>query len=173
MGAWTHRVTGKRVLALFGLWAVFQAGFGVVGALLGGNKPPDLLLFADADALRSCLEALGPEGRANYKFGFLLDTGYPVVYGALLAGCIVLGARALGREALGSKVALLPLVAALFDWSENVGVMVLLSQWPAPSAAALSAVGVFNSGKWGFAFASLAVALPAAALAVARRRRST
>lgn len=173
MGAWTDRVTGKRVLALFGLWAVFQAGFGVIGALLGGHTPPDLLLFADADALRSCLEALGPEGRANYTFGFLLDTAYPVVYGALLAGCIVLGARALGREALGARVALLPLAAALFDWSENVGVMVLLSQWPAPSAAALSAVGVFNSGKWGFAFASLAVALPAAALAVARRRRST
>lgn len=170
MGAWTDKVTGKRVLALFGLWAVFQGGFGVLGAVFGGKPPPDLLLFADADALRACLEALGPEGRANYKFGFALDTGYPLVYGSLLAGCLVLGARALGREALGARLALLPLAAVLFDYAENFGVLALLSQWPEPSRALLAAVGVFNSGKWGFVFASLAVALPGVGLALLRRR---
>ncbi len=172
MAPWTHRLTGRRTLIAFGVWLGFQGLFAAVSVALGGKPPPDLLLFADAEALRACLEALGPEGRAAYKYGFAVDTFYPLVYGTLLAGCIALGARALGREALGARVALLPFFAAGFDWSENVGVMALLAQWPEPSPGLLAAVALFNSAKWGLAFASMALGLAGVAVALVRRRQA-
>lgn len=165
-------VTARRTIALLAAWLLFQVAFGAMAATApaGGKGPPDLLFLATPAQLLACLEALGEEGRAVYLRLFLVDTIYPLVYAALLAGCIVLGARAHGRAAMGARLAMIPFGAAVFDWSENVSFLALISRWPRSPPALVQAACLFNSAKWGLAGLSLLLALGALGALLVKRR---
>ena len=162
--------TGRRTLALFGVWVLFQFAFAAAAATSPPAAPPDLLFFASPTRLIDCLAALGDAGRAAYLRLFFIDLFYPAAYSALLASCLVLGARAVGREPQGARLALIPFAAALFDWSENVSFLALIRQWPASPPALVQAACVFNSGKWGLVMLSVVLALGALGLLISKRR---
>lgn len=169
---WTRWITGRRTLALFALWLLFQVAFGALAAAApeGTKGPPDLLVFATPAELLARLDALGEAGRVVYLRLFLVDTFYPVVYASLLAACVVLGARAHGREPLGRGLAVLPFAAAGFDWCENVSFLTLMSRWPRSPPALVEAACLFNSAKWSLAAVSVVLALGGLGALVVKRR---
>ncbi len=117
---------------------------------VSGHVPFDMrplgYRYADAVAL---LQALGEEGRGYYLSRQLpLDTFYP----AMLALTLIATVSWFGQGLANSKLARFGIVSALgcalFDYAENIGVALLICNWPdvsAPLVFAASTVTIIKS----------------------------
>lgn len=125
---------------------VAAIGFGLIGALIyllminvtlvhieavSGQIPFDMRPFgygpADAEAL---LKALGAEGRQYYlSHQIPLDTIYPAMLTLTLIATIVWFARRMPNSKLIRVGIILSVGAALFDYAENLGIMMLIWNW--------------------------------------------
>ena len=130
-------------LISFATWVPFSAAH--IRQISGGHEVLDLMFGYGPAAGAAALEALGPAGRAAYDGFQLVDIVFPASY-AIGLGSLIL---ALGRPWPRLRwLALVPVVGAVFDYVENLGVFVALRGYPDPSAAALvvaSAAGVVKT----------------------------
>ena len=129
------------VLTLFG--AAFVVYFIMLGVTIpalkdfsGGLEIFDLSPRTfQLDAAVSLLENLGEAGRAYYLWRQLpLDVLYPGLMGtALSSGIIALRHYVGWQSRLFAALPIIPLIAAGFDYAENVHVIVLLTTYPSLS----------------------------------------
>lgn len=117
----------------------------------------DLTLLDSLDTISQNIANLGDEGRRYYAQTFLLiDTIYPITYALFYASLLSFFVTKLKvTNKLISNSYYLPLLAALFDWLENIAIFRLLAAYPTRHDHLLV---MFNSANM-LKFASLYLAV--------------
>jgi hypothetical protein len=177
LATWKVWSSSAAVFVVFaGVFFASSAPFAVshVEALCG-EAPLDVRFTSSAADVERFLEACGPAGRDAYRNMQVADLFYPAVFGLFLASSLALALRLLfpGRPSVFGLAAV-PLIAAGFDYVENLFAWAALAAFPEP-AATNSLLGVASAAKTTlFWFAGALVLLTAGAI-VARgvRRRIT
>ncbi|NWF95589.1 MAG: hypothetical protein HXY34_05570 [Candidatus Thorarchaeota archaeon] len=120
---------------------------GIVG-LSGGLPILDMRLFYSYDEMTQLFGALGPEGLSLYGQLQLLDSVFPAAYG--LAFCLMTLRLANGIEYLVRYrvLALLSLLAAFFDYLENIAIAMMIHSYPAVAEANVLLSASFTAIKW-------------------------
>jgi hypothetical protein len=183
----TARLTGwatrRNVLILVALDLVMNAALlplasARLAVLSGGVGPLDAQFGYTPALAYADLAAYGPAGR-EFDLGAVLavNLAYPVIYGLFfsLASLYFLQRAAPGRPAL-ARLALLPFLAAVADYLENAGLIVMLLNYPVQLAALAQATSVLTTSKWllqGISLALLAVSAVGALLARAQPANPT
>jgi hypothetical protein len=148
----TENLKGKIILPLFLL-------AGLVYAMMLMITIPKVMSFSDgmkildmmpagynADYVNTLLDTLGEKGRNAYLFNQLpLDMIYPLLFGISL--CLILAYLLKKLDKLEGKlfyICLLPLFSALFDYSENIGIISILNTYPNHSNLLIQITNVFS-----------------------------
>jgi hypothetical protein len=134
----------------------------------GGAASPDTSFYYTADDLYQMAEAYGAGGRQAYiQARFTFDLVWPLVYSVFLAmGISWIYFYASPRGSPWSRVNLLPVWAALFDYLENVSTSLVMARYPSPTVIVASLAGVFTLVKWFFVIGSIALLLTGVMAAV-------
>ena len=159
--------TGWRVIILMiadGLMAGYiMPAAGAIMALAANNSvlPLDLMFFYTPEKAFEMIEKYGQEGRAIYmRIELTADLIYPIIY-TLFFGLLIswLFQRGFKPESPMQKWNVMPLGAWFFDLLENIGIVSMLSMYPAQPAALAWLTMIFGSVKWAFAFISIGLIL--------------
>lgn len=151
--AWT---TGWRVLLLLVADALMM---GYIMPLAGGLMalaanasvvPLDLMFFYTPDQAFAMIEKYGATGRDLYmKIELTADIIYPIIYtlfyGLLLSWLFQRGFKA---DSPMQKYNSMPVGAWFFDLLENIGIVSMLSMYPAQPAVLAWLTMIFGSLKW-------------------------
>ena len=140
---------------------------------------PDGFLYYTSGTLISSLDALGPSGRLLYLYLHILDMVLPLAYGLFMALVVVRlwGMRG-GAVKTASVLSVLPLVAAFFDYAENVCIRVVSALFSggrtsadivALNPLAASLAGFATAGKWTFCAISVLAILAGVVFWITRR----
>jgi hypothetical protein len=116
------------------------------------------------------IEGCSNGGRLILFWSSIFDT---LVYSVLIASAIALGVVLTVREMprpTGSArwLVLLPLLAILADWSENLLILVMIIIYPGRNPALGTYVGVITPIKWALYYLAGALAVPGLLLAFGR-----
>lgn len=107
--------------------------------------PIDLTMGYNPARTLAMVAGYGPAARAAYaRVELTIDVMYPVVYSLLFAVILTM----LFRHRAIRWVALLPLVALVFDYLENATIVTLLTSYPTQSATVAVLCEVFKLVKW-------------------------
>jgi hypothetical protein len=122
-------------------------------ALLGASGPMDLKLFYTPAEAYVMIQSYGEAGRSAYRTSELtLDIFFPIAYTLFLALSISwLHQRAFDESSVFRRVNLLPLGVWLFDLTENLGIVALLSLFPAHLTSLFTLTAIATGLKWAFA----------------------
>lgn len=116
----------------------------------------DMHIFYSKTEVYALLEQLQPEGRRVYlKLLMGFDFAFPALYAITFSLIVGMLYRSSGRRIIQSLV-WLPLAAGVFDWAENVSILLILLKYPVTSVAAYAA-GFLTLGKWISIWLSLGV----------------
>ncbi len=98
-------------------------------------------------------EIMGGEGRKIYRLiaGFI-DMIYPIVYGLLFSLLLIKTANNNSKLKLAY---IIPLIAVLFDYIENIGILTMLNNYPTLSSSEVNSYALATSLKWVFIFLTL------------------
>ncbi len=152
--------TLKTVLIFLALWIVVNLWmwFGSSGSmtlreLTGDSRIPDTMIWGySAQSLGELLSIYGVKGRELYLSFQYKDFIYPLIYSTLLVGLLI-------RVRLPEKlnfVVLVPWIAAVFDYAENLMVRKMVSDFPNIKEGFAQASSMFTVLKWDLIFFSLA-----------------
>ena len=151
-------INGKRVLILFILTNIIYAIMLIVTipkvmSFAGEMKLLDMMPTGySPEYVSSLLRALGEQGRHAYLCNQIpVDMIYPFLFG--LSYCLVLAyfLNKLGKlESSLFYLCLLPLLAGLFDYFENIGIIALLNSFPHTSVFLSHLTNVFSVLKSAF-----------------------
>jgi len=150
----THS-TGYTILILFALSSsiyvmMLTVTIPKVVELSGGMKILDMLPTGySPEYVNSLMSNLGPEGRHAYLFYQLpLDMVYPALFG--LSNCLIIAyfLRKLNRlEGRFISLCYLPLLAGIFDYCENLGIISILKTFPQNPETLSQITNVFSISK--------------------------
>ncbi|RAN33837.1 hypothetical protein [Hyphomonas pacifica] len=142
----------------FILFLLIGVGFGIFSGVVGGAY---LDTLDGGEASRALIASMTPAQRsAHFWLTVLLDTAYPLAYGALFAG---LALRCLGRY--GRLAALPALAVVVVDLTENMVQALALSG----AVDALDAKVWLTPLKFGLFFLAAGIALVALLIATVNR----
>ncbi len=157
---------GWLAIALMALDA-FIVGFlmPLIGGLLkggtGSQEPIDLQFFTPPAKMFAMVESYGEYGRPFYRATELtVDIIHPIVY-TLALGLLIswLFQRGFKSDSKMQKWNVLPIGAWLFDMLENLGIVTMLSTFPAQLTAVAWLTTIFTMVKWTFAGVSVLLIL--------------
>ena len=122
----------------------------------GGMGPIDLKFTYTPTEVFQMVAAYGEQGRAYYRMiEMTVDILYPLAYtlffGALLTAIL---RRAFPGNSMVQRLALLTPLCFLLDMAENIGIITMLSQFPAQPEAVAQITALFTTAKW-VAFAAI------------------
>lgn len=124
-----------------------------------GLRVPDMMVSGyDTAYLQQFFSKLGSSGRQFYLWRQLpLDMLYPALFAATYSVLLAYLSLKTGRKAKIWRKALplLPLIAGLFDYLENILLIVLLRQYPQVSVIQAATASVFTVCKSAFGALSL------------------
>jgi hypothetical protein len=111
---------------------------------------PDLSLFYSVDELYQMADAYGETGRDAYiRARFTFDLIWPLVYTLFLATAISwLYQKAFTPESLIQRVNLMPVLAGLFDYLENISTSLVMMQFPDRIPLVALLASLFTLVKW-------------------------
>ena len=145
-------INGRKVLLLFILTNIVYAFMLTVTIphvmnFSGGMKLLDMMPGGyNAEYVNSLLSALGEKGRHAYLFRQIpVDMLYPFLFG--ISNCLVLAyfLNKLGRlESSYFYLCFLPILAGIFDYCENIGIITLLNSFPHNSYLLSETTNVFS-----------------------------
>jgi len=149
------RISGRIVLALFVVTNILYASMLTYSLPAVAQYAPGLTLFDlspggySYDQALILLSALGATGRDVYlKVQLPLDFIYPALFALTYSLLIV---WALQRYPYLSRkvrwLALLPILAGLFDYAENVGIIMMLTRFPELPEGLVRAASFFTVVK--------------------------
>ena len=153
---WLNRtVTGWTALIAVFVFAVFIAFVLPNQLTINGSegetiRPPDLSVWYSADTLYETAQAYGPDGRAAYvRTRVTFDVAWPIVYVAFLVTALSLVVRRLrSNAAVWNRANLVPIIAGLFDYLENVCTAVVMARYPLRTPGLDMLAPVMTSAKW-------------------------
>ena len=162
--SWT---TGWRVIILFIADALMMGYImplaGGILAFVANNHvtPLDLMFFYTPAQAFAMIEKYTEAGRALYmKIELTADIIYPIIY-TLFYGLLLswLFQRGFKSDSQMQKWNVIIVGAWFFDLLENIGVISLLSVYPAQPNALAWLTMLFGLLKWAFVFATIGLAL--------------
>ncbi len=137
----------------------------LIGGLLkdgtGTQQPMDLQFFSAPAKLFAMVESYGEYGRAFYRnVELTVDILYPVIY-TLAFGLLLswLFQRGFKSDSKMQKWNVIPVGAWLFDLLENLGIVAMLSTYPAQMTAIAWLTTIFTMIKWTFVGATILLAV--------------
>jgi len=147
-----RNLQGKKVLLLFVLTTLVYI-FMITNTIpkvmeyANGMQLFDMMpLGYDLDYTTNLLDALDVEGRRLYKYGQLpFDMVYPVLFG--ITYCLLLSYFLIKLDRFTkwySYLCLLPLVAGIADYAENLGIITLLNNYPKISQSTVTITSSFS-----------------------------
>lgn len=150
-----RNIEGRKVLVLFVLTNflyVFMLLVSIpkVVSLAGGMKIFDMMPMGfEAEYARSLLERLGVAGREAYLyFQIPVDLIYPGLFG--ITYCLILAYLLNKLNSLNNPyfyLCLIPLLAGLFDYLENFGIVNMLISYPDLTNTAIQLTNFFTIFK--------------------------
>jgi hypothetical protein len=156
LSAWIHRISNGWAaftsLIVFLLFILFvlpeQAAKAEVTA--GNAGSPDMSFYYSVDDLYQMAEAYGEEGRIAYiRARFTFDLIWPIVYTVFLAaGISWLSRKAFEVESLWQRANLVPILAALFDFLENVSTSLVMIRYPSGTPIVDVLAVLSTMAKW-------------------------
>jgi hypothetical protein len=131
-----------------------------IAAYSDGLGPLDLQFSYSPDTAYSMVEGYGEEGRSFYRMiDLTVDVIYPIVTLFLFAGLIIFTySRAFPDRPVLKNLALVSVVGTLFDFLENVGVVIMLSTYPNRMDVVAQLTSLFTTAKWIFAVGGMLIA---------------
>ena len=145
-------------LFLLFTWGVFPALAAWRAPVSGGQTMLDTRFSYSASEAQATLAVMGEEGRWRYLVTELsADLLYPVIACLLLGALIAAAWRRARGESWNRRLARLPLVYLLADYSENAGVTAMLVNYPAQMASAAQMTALFTTVKWALVAACVLV----------------
>ena len=170
------RATGRAVTIAFGVTLAINAPLAyytaAVHSIAPGSTIPDMLGFVSQAELLEALDALGEAGREAYLPVAAWDLVYPLVYGSLMTLCLAWGLRERFTSRPKLRVTLLlPSLAILADYVENLSVLSVLSQWPDAPASTLALATAGHTVKWLLVITSAVLSLIALFTGLRRTRQ--
>ncbi|MCL2812397.1 MAG: hypothetical protein FWD25_11010 [Clostridia bacterium] len=138
------------------------SGIGVSGLLriTGGANILDFELGYTQEKAYDMLTALGTEGRAFYLTKIMpLDFPFPLAYMLFYVGWIALLLQQAATKAWCKHLLFVPVLAMVFDWIENIGIITMLRHYPNLPSWAVVTASTFGLLKMAFVGGSLAVML--------------
>jgi hypothetical protein len=146
---------------------VFFMGFvmPLIGGLMksgtGLEQPLDLMFFSTPAKIFAMIERYGEFGRPFYRnVELTVDIIYPIIY-TLAYGLLLswLFQRAFKPDSKIQRLNVMPMGMWLFDLLENLGIVTLLSTYPAQWTVVAWLTTIFTMVKWMFASASMLLIL--------------
>lgn len=105
----------------------------------------DLSFGYDAPWIINTLTSIGEEGRTTYRWaGGIIDMIFPLFYVSFFAGFLY---RFRLNDALW-WVAIIPIVAGVVDWGENIQIQMMINSYPNVGEAQASLASLFTQTKW-------------------------
>ncbi len=151
----SKHLSGKKVLLLFVLTNMVYAvmifiTIPKVMAFSGGLKLLDMMPTGyDLDDVNALFNALGEKGRGTYLYNQIpVDMIYPFLFG--ISYCLIWAyfLDKLGKlNSIFFYAGLLPLVAGTADYLENIGIVLMLNNFPNLSAGMASFTNIFSMTK--------------------------
>jgi len=114
-----------------------------------GRPAPDVRWATSATGVEDFLTSCGTAGRSAYRDLQLLDLVYPAAMGLFLASALTYSLPKLqrGRDQSLRVLAVVPLLAAAFDYLENLGAWVVLARYPDQPTWAASLFSIASPAK--------------------------
>jgi hypothetical protein len=127
----------------------------------GGADSPDMSFYYSPGDLYRMAESYGEQGRQAYiRARFTFDLVWPLVYTLFLVTAISwVFSKAFAPDSHWQRANLVPLVAALFDYLENLSTSLVMARYPAQTAVVDLLAPVFTALKWGVLGASFLLLL--------------
>lgn len=115
----------------------------------------DLRMQYSPEEVKDLMAQMGEEGRAINRFiSGRIDMIYPLIYGLFLILLLVRLSSTL-KYRRGPWLLLVPILAMLFDYLENIQVLRMLRQYPDISKELVAFSSLMSSLKWLFVLAAL------------------
>jgi hypothetical protein len=147
-----RNLNGKKVLLLFiatNLVYVFMLSVTIPAVMQysGGLKILDMMpLGYDMHYVNDLFDALGTTGREVYLLKQVpVDLLYPFLFG--VSSCLVFAyfLNKLGKlDTAIFYLCFVPLFSGLFDYAENIGIILLLNQYPEHTAGLVTMTSIFS-----------------------------
>jgi hypothetical protein len=134
------------------------SGIGVAGLLkiTDGANILDFEFGYSQDEAYEMLTALGLEGRTFYLTKIIpMDFPFPFAYMLFYAGWIALLIRHVNPNASYRYLLFVPVLAMLFDWLENIGIIAMLKNYPNLPAWAVFTASFSGILKFSFTVGSI------------------
>ncbi len=140
---------------------------------IGRAESPDMLFYYSADDLYRMAEEYGEQGRQAYiRARFTFDVIWPLVYTAFLVTAISwVYARVFVQGSRWQLANLVPVLGALFDYTENLTTSMVMLRYPQPTVVLDSLAPVMTMVKWVFVNGSFVLLLVGAIVGVWKRVR--
>lgn len=149
--------SGRLALAAVGVFVLFMllvlpAQAEVSRRDLGGVGSPDTSLIYSAADLYGWADAYGADGRAAYvRARWTFDLAWPLVYGFFLVTATSwVGRRAYRAESRANLLNLVPIVAVVLDYAENVVTTIVMLRYPSETMVAATLASPVTLLKWLF-----------------------
>jgi len=159
---WLQRVTNgwvalsALVIFLLFLVMVLPGQAAKAGTQTGKSGSPDMSFYYSADDLYHFAEVYGQQGREAYvRARFTFDVIWPLVYTLFLTTTISwVNTRAFAPDSGWQRANLIPVLALVFDYMENLTTSLVMLRYPDRTAVIDSLAPVFTLLKWVFIFGS-------------------
>ena len=134
----------------------------------GNAGSPDLSFYYSAQDLYHMAEVYGDQGRGAYvRARFTFDLIWPLVYTFFLCTAISwVYTRAFTADSLWRGANLVPVLAMLFDYLENLSASLVMLRYPHPTIVVDSLAPLFTMLKWVLVIGSVGLLFTGAAIAV-------
>jgi hypothetical protein len=131
---------------------------------------PDMSFYYTAHDLYQMADAYGQAGRQAYvRVRFTFDLIFPLLYTLFLCtGISWVYRRVFSPGSRWRSANLAPLLAATFDYLENISASLVMARYPTPTAIVDRLAGVFTMTKWVFVSGSIVLLLVGIAIGIWR-----
>jgi len=116
----------------------------------GGTGTPDLSFMYSLDELYLMAKTYGDDGRSEYvRARFTFDLVWPIVYTFFLVTAISwLFGKTTPAKSIWQRANLVPLLAMVLDYLENISTSIVMVRYPARTAVVDVFATVFTPMKW-------------------------
>ncbi|MGM9537428.1 MAG: hypothetical protein ACI3VN_03760 [Candidatus Onthomonas sp.] len=135
---WKEQASRKKLITSLVLFLVISIPMQLVYQPLQATcdtKMMDFLIGYNAGTVYYVLNTIGASGRSQYLLLIELDLCYGLIYAAVFFLAISLLLKKGGAAGKWDKLLLLPLLAMIFDYTENICTIINILRFPTVSSA--------------------------------------
>jgi len=171
-----QRASGKNILIFLTIAVVT---FALIGATMMAMMNQsgilaflDMRLFYTFDDVTEYLTALGETGRIYYLYQKIVDSFFPIGYGIGIALALGYICKESDIESPWNSIILIPIIAAIFDYMENILLTTQIVSFPTISEVIVSMAAITTLLKWIFLSSSIGVLFVGVLVLAVKRRKS-